>query len=96
MGDVIRLARKQQNWKQEDLGKAAAKFPLGRSAGPINKATVVKVEKDPFSSELATVWRLLATLNLSFADVEAQTKSPFHVSESPPAGRKIAAGQGRK
>ena len=84
VGDVIERTRKERRWNQVRLGAEAANFKLSPKDGPIDKSTVSKVENDPFSSELGTVWRLLAALDLTFADVEAQTSSPFVHGNAPP------------
>jgi hypothetical protein len=90
IGDFIRVARKVRKWNQEKLGLEAARFPIDKSIGKIDKSTVSKVEKEPFTSELGTVWRLLAALGCSFADAEQQISKPFpqqYPANSPP-GRK--------
>ena len=76
IGDVIRKARVAGRLSQTQLGDAAALFQIDDGAAPINKSTVSKVERDPFTSELGTVWRLLAALHLTFGDVEKQIGSP--------------------
>jgi transcriptional regulator with XRE-family HTH domain len=91
VGDVIERARDQRHWNQEQLGKEAARFPLKGNAGPINKSTVSKIENDPFSSELGTIWRLLAALDLTFSDVERAVGAPFE-EESPPSEARTVAG----
>lgn len=78
IGDVIRKARQAKRWSQTKLGVEAARFQLSEGTQQkINKSTVSKVEKDPYTSELGTVWRLLATLNLTFSDVESRLGIPF-------------------
>jgi transcriptional regulator with XRE-family HTH domain len=77
IGDVIRKARTARRWSQTKLGKEAARFQFGAETTPINKSTVSKVEKDPYSSEFGTVWRLLTALNLKFAEVERRVGHPF-------------------
>jgi hypothetical protein len=78
VGDVIRKARTRARLSQTDLGERAANFIIdGKNAGRINKSTVSKVEKDPYSSEFGTVWRLIATLGLTLADVESDAAPPF-------------------
>lgn len=71
VGDVIRKARAEKGWNQERLGSEAASYVIRRTT-PIDKNTVSKVERDPYSSELETVWRLLAALGLTLADVERE------------------------
>ncbi len=77
IGDVIRKSRNDRHWSQTKLGEKAALFQIGTDPKPINKSTVSKVEREPYTSELLTVWRLLAALNLTFADVEKQIGMPF-------------------
>jgi transcriptional regulator with XRE-family HTH domain len=86
IGDVIRRAREAKNWNQTRLGKEAAKFQLEASATatPIDKSTVSKVETDPYTSELETVWRLVSALGLTLSDVERRMgDTPFHVLDAP-------------
>lgn len=78
LGDVIRNARKKRGWNQETLGEEAEKFTIpGHRERRINKSTVSKVERDPYSSKLSTVWRLLAALDLSFAHIEHDIALPL-------------------
>jgi len=77
LGDVIRKARIARRWNQTRLGAEAAKFQLRARDVAINKSTVSKVEKDPYTSEFGTVWRLLTALNLKFSDVEKRVGHPF-------------------
>lgn len=78
IGDVIRKARNQRGWDQTRLGNEAAKFQITGEEGRINKATISKIESaNPYTSELGIVWRVLAALDLSFADVERMTGRPF-------------------
>src|SRR6266498_4083486 len=77
IGDVIRKARIARRWSQTRLGEEAGRYQIGDAAGPINKSTVSKVERDPYTSELGTVWRLLIALNLTFAEVESRIATPF-------------------
>ena len=77
IGDVIRKSRTARRWSQTKLGKEAASFQIGTGTKPINKSTVSKVEREPYTSELGTVWRLLAALNLTFADIEHRIGMPF-------------------
>jgi len=77
VGDVIRKARKAKHWNQARLGKEAARFVLHHDQGPINVSTVVDVEADPYVRKVGTVWRLLAALGLTWADVEREIPSPF-------------------
>lgn len=78
IGDVIRKERDARGWNQIKLGQEAGRYVLKRSDKPINKNTVSKVEKQPYSSKLGTVWRLLATLGLTFSEVEQRlSKAPF-------------------
>ena len=77
IGDVIRKARMARKWNQERLGEEAAHYRLRPADVRVNKATVSKVETDPMTSELGTVWRLLAALDLTFADVEKRVGPPF-------------------
>lgn len=76
VGDVIRKARDRKRWSQTRLGAEAAHFQFGTDTAPINKSTVSKVERDPYSSEFGTVWRLLAALDLTFAEVEKRIGAP--------------------
>lgn len=77
VGDLIQKAREHRHWTQTQLGQKATAFPLGASIKPINKSTVSRVESEPWGSDLATVWRLLATLGMNFCDVEKIVGSPF-------------------
>jgi len=77
LGDVIRKARQKRRWSQTKLGEQAAKFLIHEDDGQINKSTVSKIENDPYTSELGTVWRLLAALDLDFTDVEKRVGRPF-------------------
>jgi transcriptional regulator with XRE-family HTH domain len=77
VGDVIRKSRIARRWSQTKLGEEAAYFQIGAGATPINKSTVSKVEHAPYTSELGTVWRLLAALNLTFTEVEKRIGAPF-------------------
>jgi transcriptional regulator with XRE-family HTH domain len=77
IGDVIRKERVERGWNQERLGREAEKYALRESDVAINKNTVSKVENEPYSSELGTVWRLLAALSLTFAEVEQRIDPPF-------------------
>jgi transcriptional regulator with XRE-family HTH domain len=77
IGDVIRKARIARRWSQTKLGQEATYFQFGSSTKPINKSTVSKVEREPYTSELGTVWRLLAALRLSFAEVDKRVGVPF-------------------
>lgn len=77
LGDVIRKARMGRRWNQTRLGAEAAKYQLRGRDVAINKSTVSKVEKDPYTSEFGTVWRLLAALHLKFSDVEKRVGHPF-------------------
>lgn len=77
IGDVIRKARIARRWSQTKLGQEATYFQFGTSTTPINKSTVSKVEREPYTSELGTVWRLLAALNLTFAEVHTRVGPPF-------------------
>jgi transcriptional regulator with XRE-family HTH domain len=77
IGDVIRKTRIARRWSQTKLGTEAAYFQFGTGTLPINKSTVSKVEHEPYTSEFGTVWRLLAALNLTFADVERRIGTPF-------------------
>lgn len=77
IGDVIRKSRIARRWSQTKLGQEATNFQFGVGNRPINKSTVSKVEREPYTSELGTVWRLLAALNLTFADVDKRVGPPF-------------------
>jgi hypothetical protein len=77
VGDVIRKARKLRKWNQHRLGVEAKKFTITGNQPKINKTTVSKVEREPFSSEFGTVWRLIAAVGLTLADVEERVGSPF-------------------
>lgn len=77
IGDVIRRAREQKKWNQERLGEEAARYQLDPKETKINKSTVSKVETDPYSSELGTIWRLMSALNLSFTEVEESVGNPL-------------------
>lgn len=70
IGDVLRKARQKKRWSQTALGKKAIEFPLPGRVVPIGKNTVSKAENEPWSSELGTIWRLLAAVGLTFTDVE--------------------------
>ncbi len=95
IGDVIRKARVAKRWSQTKLGTVAASYQLGEGTLPINKSTVSKVEKDPYTSEFGTVWRLLAALNLTFGDVERQIGKPFTERRKEEASRHSARDAGR-
>jgi len=88
IGDVIRKARTSRHWSQTKLGSEAARFVIDETEKRINKSTVSKVEKDPYSSELGTIWRLMATLGLKFTDVERKVSTPIveraQAGEAPP------------
>jgi len=95
LGDVIRKARIDRRWNQARLGVEAAKFKLREDDVAINKSTVSKVEKAPYTSEFGTIWRLLAALNLKFADVENRVGHPFierHAGEGTPTKRRLITG----
>jgi hypothetical protein len=77
IGDVIRKSRMARRWSQSKLGLQAAHFQIGDGDTPINKSTVSKVEHEPYTSELGTVWRLLTALDLTFTDVEKSVGAPF-------------------
>lgn len=77
IGDVIRKARELRHWNQTRLGVEAKKFALRLGDKPINKNTVSKVEKDPYTSEFGTVWRLVAALGLTLTDIDRRIGSPF-------------------
>jgi len=78
IGDVIRKARKDRKWDQERLGAEAVKFQITGREKKINKATISKIEgANPYTSEFGVVWRVLAALGLSFADIEQRIGSPF-------------------
>lgn len=77
IGDVIRKARGLRHWNQTRLGKEAAKYGLHSDSKSIDKSTVSKVERDPYSSEFGTVWRLIAAVGLTLADVERRVTAPF-------------------
>lgn len=70
VGVLIQLARKRQHLNQEELGKRAARFKIRGDEGPINKNTVSNVERNPYSSDFATVCRLLAALGITLAEAE--------------------------
>lgn len=72
VGDVIRRTREKRKLTQEQLGKAAAAHVVGPRDGPINKSTVVAAEKTPDRSGLGTICRLMATMGLTFSDVERE------------------------
>jgi transcriptional regulator with XRE-family HTH domain len=82
IGHVIRAARLSKKWNQTRLGEEAAKFITKPGQSAIDKSTVSKVETDPLSSELATVWRLIAALELTFADLEEEVGSPVVPAKS--------------
>lgn len=77
IGDVIRKARRLRRWNQERLGKEAERYKIRGDEPKINKSTVSKVETDPYSSELGTVWRLVAALGLSLSEIEGEVSTPF-------------------
>lgn len=84
IGDVIRKERKKRGWDQQRLGEEAAHFKIVGKETKINKATISKLEgPNPYTSELGVVWRVLATLGISFADVERLTDSPFLAQPQP-------------
>ena len=91
IGDVIRKAREARRWNQTRLGQEAARFLIRESDAAIDKSTVSKVERDPYTSELGTVWRLLAAVGLTFADVESRVSSPVKaLPDEPRPGRQTA------
>lgn len=93
IGDVIRKARKKRAWDQQRLGEEALRFKITGHEQKINKATISKLEgPNPYTSEFGVVWRVLATLELSFADIEGRIESPF-IQESAPA--KTSTGRSR-
>ena len=92
IGDVIRKARTERRWNQERLGKEAELYKLTEHHGPINKSTVSKVERNPFTSELGTVWRLLAALGIALEDVTRHAPPPFIVSSKEPPRRVTRSG----
>jgi transcriptional regulator with XRE-family HTH domain len=92
IGDVIRKARLARRWSQTRLGIEAAHFQLGHGDTPINKSTVSKVEHEPYTSELGTVWRLLTALNLTFAEVEKRVGTPFVERRKVSSVRRSGAG----
>ena len=77
IGDVVRKSRAERRWSQTRLGKETANYPIGDRTDPINKSTVSKMEREPYTSELGTVWRILAALGLTFGDVERLIGAPF-------------------
>lgn len=78
VGDVIRKARKDKKWDQERLGREALRFQISGDETKVNKATISKIEgKNPYTSEFGVIWRVLAALDLTFADVERLTGAPF-------------------
>jgi len=87
IGDVIRKSRMARRWSQTKLGEEAARFQIGTGGTAVNKSTVSKVERAPYTSELGTVWRLLAALNLTFADVEKRIGAPFTIEKRAPLPR---------
>lgn len=88
LGDVIRKARVARRWSQGKLGEEATKFPLRADDIRINKNTVSKVEREPYSSELGTVWRLIAALGLTFAEIEKRVDPPFVERPTVVAGKR--------
>lgn len=93
IGDLIQKAREKRGWNQAKLGEVAERFTDGAPVKKIDKSTVSRIERSPYGSDLATVWRLLAALNLTFCDVEHLIGNPFQDrhSEAKPARRKSAA-----
>lgn len=86
IGDVIRKARKARGWDQQRLGEEAIRFQIFGNESKINKATISKLEgKNPYTSEFGVVWRVLATLGLTFGEVERTVGSPFLDQQSAPA-----------
>jgi len=81
IGDVIRKARSERRWSQTRLGKEAERLQIRAGTPPIDKSTVSKVEREPYTSELGTIWRLLAALDLTFANVEDMVDVPFLKTE---------------
>lgn len=79
VGDIIRKARRAKGWSHERLGEEAKKFtfPGSDEVERINKSTVSLVERDPYSRKVSTLWRLLAALGLSFADIEQRIGTPI-------------------
>lgn len=96
IGDMIRKARRSRRWSQTKLGNEAARFTIDRAQPRINKSTVSKVENAPYSSELGTVWRLMAALGLTFCDVEGQIESPVVERGSPREALTPARRPGRR
>jgi transcriptional regulator with XRE-family HTH domain len=91
IGDVIRKSRIARRWSQTKLGREAASFQIGPGTTAINKSTVSKVEREPYTSELGTVWRLLAALGMTFAEAEKRVGTPF-VERPKAAARRAGAG----
>lgn len=89
VGDVIRKARDDRGWSQTRLGQEAERFQLQR-ASPINPNTISKIERDPYTSEFGTVWRLLAALGLTLADAERQIGSPFLKQETATPSERVS------
>lgn len=83
LGDVIRKARQARRWNQAALGERAALFPISTDDTKIDKSTVSKIENNPYTSEFGTVWRLIAALGLTFADVEHRIGAPFKPVNAP-------------
>jgi transcriptional regulator with XRE-family HTH domain len=81
VGDVIRAARREKRWNQQRLGAEAGKIRIDATDEKIDKSTVSKVERSPYSSRLSTVWRLLAALGLTFEDAEKRVGSPFPAND---------------
>ncbi len=85
LGDVIRRAREKRGWNQDTLGVEAGKYLLDPSETKINKATVSKIERSPYSSEIGTVLRLLAALDMTLCDAhEAMGGSPVTHKDARP------------
>lgn len=93
IGDVIERERTRRKWSQTRLGIEAMKYRLSpnEQVSRINKSTVSKVERDPYTSELITVWRLVAALGLTMCEVEGRMgQTPFHVVDPPLERRPVA------
>lgn len=95
IGDMIRKARKERHWDQQRLGEEALRFQIVGNEKKINKATISKLEgSNPYTSEFGVVWRVLATLGLSFTDVERIVGPPFLV-EHKAGPAKASSGRSR-
>jgi transcriptional regulator with XRE-family HTH domain len=100
VGHALREARKERGWNQEQLGEAARRVLLpGTDASDeterINKFTVSKAEREPYSRKYSTLVRLAGALGRTVGELESDVHvTPAFPREVKPR-RPLAAGPGR-